>query len=51
MRLCHPGPMNDDTAVEAELDDDLDDVTSPVDDYPVDEYRLSTRRPVVSDGS
>jgi hypothetical protein len=26
-------------------------VTGPVDDYPVDEYRLSTRPPVVGGGS
>ena len=51
MRLCHPGPMNDDTTVETELDDDLDDVTGPVDDYPVDTYRLSTRPSVVGGGS
>ena len=51
MRLCNPGPMNDDTAAEAELDDDLDEVTGPLDDYPVDEYRLSTRPRVVGGGS
>jgi hypothetical protein len=51
VRLCHPGPMNGDTAAEAELDDDLDDVTGPVDEYPVDEYNLSTRPAVVSGGS
>jgi hypothetical protein len=43
--------MNGDTAAEAELDDDLDDVTGPVDEYPVDEYNLSTRPAVVSGGS
>jgi hypothetical protein len=43
--------MNDDTAVEAELEDDPDDVTSPVDAYPVGEYRLSTRPRIVGDGS
>jgi len=43
--------MNDDTSVEAELDDDLANTVGAVDDYPVDEYRLSTRRPVVSGGS